>query len=146
MEVGSDSGCDQVLRNLQKGFTTKHVRKLHTISDDVGIPDCHTFILGTEGETIDDVKRTIEFVVDLDPHSAIINLWFDDYEALDPDLRKPRMQLRKNIEHLLHDHKNDYPHWSIPVLGINFDQDLFVGLRRLGLQGPLWQHMRPSRP
>jgi len=51
MEVGSDSGCDDVLRSLRKGFTTAHIRQLHARAQDVGIADCHTFILGTEGET-----------------------------------------------------------------------------------------------
>jgi len=142
MEIGSDSGCDHVLERLKKGFTVEHIRRLHEICTVAGIPDCHTFILGTEGETIDDVRRTIDFIVDLDPYSAIIMVWVDDYETLDPGLRNRRMNLRNEIEALLLDHQNDYPQWSIPALGVNFDEDLFRRLRRTGLHGPLWQHLR----
>ena len=142
MEIGSDSGCDHVLERLRKGFTTEHIYRLHEICRTAGVPDCHTFILGTEGETMDDVRKTIEFIVKLDPYSAIIMIWVDDYESLDPALRKQRMKLRTEIETLLLEHKDDYPQWSIPALGINFDEGLFRSLRRSGRHGPLWQHMR----
>ncbi len=142
MEIGSDSGCDHVLEKLRKGFTVEHIHRLHEICRAAGIPDCHTFILGTEGETMDDVRQTIDFIVKLDPYSAIIMMWVDDYETLDPELRKQRMKLRAEIEALLLDHKDDYPHWSIPALGINFDETLFRSLRRTGRHGPLWQHLR----
>lgn len=72
-------------------------------------------------------------------------LWVDDYETLDPELRTKRMKLRTEIETLLLDRIKDYPHWSIPVLGINFDEDLFRRLRCIGLRGPIWQHLRGPR-
>ncbi len=142
MEIGSDSGCDHVLERLRKGFSVGHIHRLHEICRAVGIPDCHTFILGTEGETIDDVRQTIDFIAKLDPYAAIIMVWIDDYETLDPELRAKRMKLRTEIETLLIDRKKDYPHWSIPALGINFEEELFHRLRRIGLRGPIWQHLR----
>ncbi len=146
MEIGSDSGCDEVLDRLHKGFTTEHVRRLHRICVEAEIPDCHTFILGTEGESLDDVKRSLDFIVDLDPFSAIIMIWVDDYETLDPELRAKRQTLRRKIEELLVMHKADFPQWSIPALGINFSEDLFKTLRASGMHGPLWQHVRgPAR-
>lgn len=142
LEIGSDAGSDTVLGRLKKGFTTDHIRRLRDICAATGIPDCHSFVVGTTGETIDDVRRTVEFIADLDPHSAIINIWFDDYEALDPMLAQERRQLRTDIEALLREHRHDFPNWSIPSLGINFDEKLFAALRRTGLRGPLWQHLR----
>jgi len=91
---------------------------------------------------MDDVRQTIDFIVDLDPHSAIIMVWVDDYETLDPALRKARMKLRDNVNALLLDHQNDFPHWSMPGLGVNFDENLFRALRRTGRHGPIWQHLR----
>ncbi|MBW2714180.1 MAG: cobalamin-dependent protein [Deltaproteobacteria bacterium] len=132
MEVRSDPGCDHVLERLRKGFTTEHIRRMNKICTAAKIPDCHTFILGTEGETMDDVRQTIDFLVDLDPYSAIIMVWVDDYETLDPELRKQRMKLRAEIEKLLIEHQYDFPHWSIPALGINFDDELFRKLRSTG--------------
>ncbi len=142
MEIGSDSGVDEVLKRLRKGFTTDDIRRIHDLCKSAGIPDCHTFILGTRGETLDDVKRTLDFAVDLDPFSAIIMIWVDDYEALDPELRAERMKLRDDIKGLMLERKDQYPHWSIPPLAINFDARLFQRLRRHGMHGPLWQFVR----
>jgi radical SAM superfamily enzyme YgiQ (UPF0313 family) len=142
MEIGSDSGCDDVLVRLRKGFDTDRIRSLHDLCKAAGVPDCHTFILGTQGETLDHVKRTLDFVVELDPFSAILMIWVDDYEALDPQLRRARRALRAQIEELLVERAGEFPYWSIPPLGINFDRGMFRRLRRGGLHGPLWQHLR----
>lgn len=146
MEIGSDSGCDSVLQALKKGFTTKHVRDLHVICRDEGLPDCHTFILGTQGESLDDVKRTLDFIVELDPFAAILLIWIDDYETLDPDLRRHRLALREQIETILLERHGDFPYWSIPPLAVNFSRGLFRRLRRGGFHGPLWQHIRTAPP
>ena len=142
MEIGSDSGSERVLLNLKKGFTREHIRRLHAHCVAAGLPDCHTFILGTQGETLDDVHETLDFIVELDPYGAVLMIWVDDYEALDPKLRAERVALRREIEALLLARKDQYPHWSIPALGIHFDEKLFAYLRRKGRHGPLWQHAR----
>ena len=87
MEVGADSGSDKLLDTLGKGFTTKQIRALSSMAKDAGIPDCHTFLLGTPGETYDDVLRTLDFIVDLDPFGAILMAWVDR-------LRGPRSRAR----------------------------------------------------
>ena len=145
MEVGSDSGCDEVLQSLRKGFTTAHIRQLHATASDAGIADCHTFILGTQGETMEDVQQTLDFIVDLDPFAAIIMIWFDDLEALNDDYRAERQRLRESIRELLLNSARAFPHWSIPPLGINFDEAAFRLMREGGLKGPLWQYLRNRR-
>ena len=142
MEIGSDSGIDSVLARLNKGFTTEHIRKLHDLCTDTGIRDCHTFILGTEGETLDDVKQTVEFAIDLDPFAAIMMIWVDDLETMDPALQKQRTELRLQITQLLESYRDDMQHWCVPALGINYSDEFFARLRKMGLEGPLWQHVR----
>ncbi len=145
MEVGSDSGSDEILKQLHKGFTTEHIKKLNRICIQAGIPDCHTFILGTEGETLDDSKRTLEFLAELDPFGAIIMVWTDDYDSLNLAIREERLALRRQIEQLLLEQANDHPRWAMPGLGVNFSEDLFDRLRAAGMYGPLWQHLRGPR-
>ena len=142
MEVGSDSGSDRILKELRKGFTTKQIRDFNRLARAAKIPDCHTFLMGTPGETMDDVLRTLDFIVDLDPFGAILMAWVDDYEALDPELAKERRRLRDSVLSLLDEHKSDFPWWSIPSLGVNYDPALFDVLRKRGFHGPLWQHLR----
>ena len=143
MEIGSDSGCDEVLARLRKGFTTAQIRALHELCASAGIPDCHTFILGTRGETLDDVRRTLDFAVDLAPWSAIFMMWVDDREAVDPELRARHERQRAGIAEILLRYQEGHPNWSIPPLRVNFDEKLFRRLRRRGMHGPLWQHMLP---
>lgn len=142
MEVGSDSGSDEVLKRLRKGFTTQQIRDLHQRAVDHELPDCHTFLLGTPDESFDDVLRTLDFVVDLDPFSAILMAWVDDYEALDPVLAEERRTLRDRVLDLLEQNKREFSCWSIPSIGFNYDAHLFDVLRRSGCHGPLWQHLR----
>ena len=142
MEIGSDSGVDAVLERLRKGFTVEHIRNLHDICVRAGVPDCHTFILGTQGETLADSEQTLEFIQELDPFSAILMVWTDDYESLHPELREQRLALRSKINALLLAAKDQFPQWSMPGLGVNFSEDLFDRLRRAGMHGPLWQHVR----
>ena len=58
---------------------------------------------GTEGEAPEDVERSVEFIVSLDPFAAIVMIWIDDYEALDPELRKQRLKFPAQIEARLYD-------------------------------------------
>lgn len=146
MEVGADSGSDRVLERLRKGFDTAQIRRFHEIATAAGLPECHTFILGTPGEELDDVRRTLDFIVDLDPTSVIIMVWTDDAEALDPELAAQRRVLRETIFRVLDEHKDEFPWWSIPAIGVNYDPKLFDLLRRRGFHGPLWQHIRQMMP
>jgi hypothetical protein len=106
------------------------------------VADCHTFILGTLGETLDDARRTLDFAVELDPWSAIFMLWVDDHEAIDDELRAERNRARGRIAETLREYAACRPTWSVPSLRINFDERLFARLRRRGFHGPLWRHMR----
>ena len=99
-----------------------------------------------ESEDFDDVLKSLEFIVDLDPFSAILMAWVDDYEALDPELAKKRRALRDQIHQLLDDHKDEFSWWSIPALEVNYSPELFAALREHGLHGPLWQHLRGRAP
>jgi radical SAM superfamily enzyme YgiQ (UPF0313 family) len=146
MEVGADSGSDEILTRLRKGFSTEQIRNLHRLAAQTGIPDCHAFILGTPGETFDDVLRTLDFIVDLDPFSAILMAWVDDAEALDSEAAREREKLREAILKRLEEHKSEFPWWSIPALGVNYDAKLFDLLRANGYDGPLWRHIRGLVP
>jgi hypothetical protein len=113
------------------------------------VPDCHTFLLGTPGETLDHVKRTIDFIIDIDPYAAVLMAYKDDYEVLDEVYAAKRQALRDEVLGLLDEQRQVFPRWIIPALGVNFNERLFGLLRRRGLRGPLWQHIKeigPQRP
>ena len=141
MEIGSDSGCDEVLDRLKKGFHTDKIRRLSTIAKAHGIKDCHSFILGTTGETQDHVERTLDFVEELEPFAALMLVWVDDREVVDPQLALERRRFRDKIYARIAHRAAHQPRWVVPRLGIRFDQRMFNVLRSLGLRGPLWQYL-----
>jgi radical SAM superfamily enzyme YgiQ (UPF0313 family) len=141
VEIGSDSGCDDVLQALKKGFDVSSIRRMHEVAKRAGLKDCHSFMLGTPGETLEHVQRTLDFNDDLEPFCAIIMTWVDDHEAVDPELAAERIALRNEIGALLERTAPQRPRWIVPGLAINFNHKLFAMLRRMGLSGPLWQHL-----
>jgi radical SAM superfamily enzyme YgiQ (UPF0313 family) len=141
VEIGSDSGSDEILDRLKKGFHVDRIRAIHELCTEAGIPDCHTFILGTMGESLADVRATLDFCRDLDPYAAILMIWTDDYEALEPPLAAERRGFRDEIVELLQAKEREFPRWIIPALGTNFDARLFAFLRRRGCHGPLWRYI-----
>ncbi len=145
MEVGSDSGSDDVLDRLRKGFRTDDVRRMSRVARDAGIKDCHTFILGTPGETLDEVRRTLDFLDALDPFAAILMVWNDERESLDPDLRAARADLRARVLELVGEEARARPHWVVPALGLRFRARTLALLRRRRVTGPLWQLLRAGR-
>jgi radical SAM superfamily enzyme YgiQ (UPF0313 family) len=141
MEIGSDSGCDEVLDRLRKGFRTDKIRRLSRIAKAHGLKDCHSFILGTRGETLDDVERTLDFVEELDPFAALMLVWVEDREVVDARSERERRAFRDEIYARIGARAARQPRWSVPRLGIRFDPQTFAVLRRAGLRGPLWQHL-----
>jgi radical SAM superfamily enzyme YgiQ (UPF0313 family) len=142
VEIGSDSGTDAGLNRLRKGFTTEHIRATSRTCIAAGIKDCHTFILGTRDETLDDVRRSLDFIEELDPYSAILMAYKDDHEAVDAELAARLGAFRNQVLDLLLERARHRMRWIVPSVGLRFNQRLFDRLRKLGMRGPLWQHAR----
>ncbi len=141
VEIGSDSGCDEVLDRLRKGFRTDKIRRLAQICRTHALKDCHSFILGTRGETLDDVDRSLDFVEELGPFAALMLVWVEDREVVDAGTERDRRAFRDAIYARLAERASRQPRWSVPRLGIRFDPRSFAVLRKFGLRGPLWQHL-----
>lgn len=142
IEIGSDSGVDRVLARLRKGFDTRRIRAASRIAKDAGLKDCHTFILGTTSETIDEVHQTLDFIVDLDPYCAILGVWVDDLDALAPEAATERSRFQQTVKDEIMKRRDGFPHWVVPSLKISFDEKYFAFLRNRGVKGPLWQRIR----
>lgn len=141
MEVGSDSGCDDVLDLLRKGFHTGEIQRLSSIARAHGLKDCHSFILGTTGETLGHVERTLDFAEDLDPFAAVMLVWVEDSEVLDTSAQLERRRFRDAVYERIGRRAAAHPRWVVPRLGLRFNPRAFAVLRKYGLRGPLWQHL-----
>lgn len=143
-EIGSDSGCDEVLDRLRKGFRTGQIRNLASIARQTGLKDCHSFILGTRGETLDEVRRTLDFIEELEPFAAVLLVWVEDSETMDATAASGRREFRDAVYELIGRRAASKPRWIVPKLGLRFDPRAFRVLRKSGLRGPLWQHIDRS--
>lgn len=143
VEIGSDAGTDEGLQRLRKGFTTEKIRQTTRTCRQAGIKDCHTFILGTRGETLDDVERSLDFIEDLDPYSAVLMAFKDDREAVDLELAAKLGEFRAKVLAAIEKRAAPRTRWVVPSLGLRFNNRLFSALRRSGVRGPLWQHTAP---
>ena len=145
MEVGSDSGSNVILKRLRKGFTTQRIETMHQLSNARGLKDCHTFILGTPGETIEDVQDTLRFVDRLDPFAAVFMIWSDDGALVSSKKEKDKVSLREKILTELRSAAETHSTWVVPEVGLHFDRAVFKRLRKLSFYGPLWQYIRLSK-
>ena len=144
IEIGSDGGTDDALRRLGKGFGTASILRAHEVARGAGLKDCHTFVLGAPGDSLDDVRGALELIAALDADAAILMLWHDEREALDASLAARAHERRARILELVAAAAACQPRWVIPALGRHFDASRLRRLRRRGLRGPLWQHLRDA--
>lgn len=69
---GIEAGDDKSLKTLRKGATVEMARRAVKMTKDAGIEVLAFFIIGIPGQTKDDVKKTIDFAIEIDPDFIII--------------------------------------------------------------------------
>jgi len=72
--VGYESGNDQILHNIRKGLRTDIARRFTADCRKLGVTIHGTFILGLPGETPETIRETIQFAVDINPHTIQVSL------------------------------------------------------------------------
>jgi hopanoid biosynthesis associated radical SAM protein HpnJ len=72
--VGYESGDDAILHNIKKGLRTDIARRFTQDCRKLGIVIHGTFILGLPGETRETIEKTIQFAVQINPHTVQVSL------------------------------------------------------------------------
>lgn len=72
--VGYESGDDGILRNIKKGLRTDIARRFTEDCRKLGIVIHGTFILGLPGETRETIEQTIQYAIDINPHTIQVSL------------------------------------------------------------------------
>lgn len=65
IQFGIESGCPDILRRLRKGVTVEQIRNAFHLAHDIGYYCIGSFIIGHPWDTMDTMKRTLDFVLDL---------------------------------------------------------------------------------
>jgi hopanoid biosynthesis associated radical SAM protein HpnJ len=72
--VGYESGNQQILHNIKKGMRTDVARRFTQDCHELGIMIHGTFIMGLPGETRETIEETIQFALDINPHTIQVSL------------------------------------------------------------------------
>lgn len=62
--AGIESGSDKILKLMRKRSTNEQIRKFFRGTRAAGLPCNGTFMVGNEGETEEDIKKTIDMVIE----------------------------------------------------------------------------------
>jgi radical SAM superfamily enzyme YgiQ (UPF0313 family) len=74
IHYGVEAGSDRVLKVLKKGTTVERIKNVIKMTKEVGIDTLGYFIIGSPTETAEDIKRTIDFAIELDPDYVHITI------------------------------------------------------------------------
>ena len=74
LEMGVESGDDEILANINKGITVEVVKRAISIIKQAGISLGTYYILGHPGETVKSVKKTVKLAAELNTDSIAVGL------------------------------------------------------------------------
>jgi radical SAM superfamily enzyme YgiQ (UPF0313 family) len=75
IKVGIESGSQAGLDRMNKGITLDQARQAARMLHRCGIHWTGYFLIGTPGETLDDLYRTLDFMYEIRPHFASIGVY-----------------------------------------------------------------------
>jgi len=160
LEFGSDAANKTMLVNLDKNFTVNDLSEVSAICKKSGLPFCHNLLLGGPGETMETVHQTLHAITNMSPTAVIcmigirvfpktrLSLIAMEEGMIGPeeDFLNPVFYLSPAIENeilpFIEGFSKENPTWIFPGLNINITVELQKKLRRFGIKGPLWEHMK----
>ncbi len=163
MEFGSDAAEQTMLQSLGKDFTVQAMVQASQICRQVGMPFCHSLLLGGPGETMETIRATLDTVDAMSPTAVICMIGIRVFPQtrlahiaqaegmIEPneDFLKPVFYLsppvKDEILPLVETFAKDHPNWIFPGMKINMNTELQHKLRRFGVKGPLWEYMGRGR-
>lgn len=140
-EIGTDTGTPRVLDRLKKPFDLDDVRRVRASFVRHGIADTHSFVLGAEGETVEEAEGTLAFVRELDPDVAVFVVFMEDREERSPH----RAAHHQALLDLLAREAPKHAGWVVPELGIRFGEKVRRIVATQKLRGPAWVHLARAR-
>ncbi|MFQ5835151.1 MAG: B12-binding domain-containing radical SAM protein [bacterium] len=67
IQFGVESGTQEILKAMNKRITLEQVERAFRAAKKVGLTTYADFMIGYPGEDLDQIKRTIDFAIELDP-------------------------------------------------------------------------------
>ncbi len=163
VEFGTDSGSVPVLARLGKDFTPKDIRQATFYAQEAGLEVCHSLSLGAPGETEETLEETFRLMEEISPTAVIAMVGLRVFpgtglarQAVAEGLLSPATDfldpvfyiapgVRDRVVEIARRRSSLHPNWILPGLSINVSLRLQSKLRKIGVKGPLWEHMKIMR-
>ena len=160
LEFGSDAANETMLINMGKNFTIHDLKNASNTCRKSGISFCHSLLLGGPGETMETVNQTFEAILEMSPTATIcmigirifpktkLSVIAEGEGMIDPkeDFLRPAFYISPSIKEdilpFVDKFSKTHQTWIFPGLNININVELQKKLRRFGIKGPLWEHMK----
>ena len=160
VEFGTDAANEKMLKKMGKDFTVDDLKSASSICRKADMPFCHSVLFGGPGETMETVQQTLDTINEMSPTAAIAMLGIRIFSRTrlaatarkegiispDEDFLKPVFYLSPAIENkilpYIKNFARSHTNWIFPGLNINISTELQRKLRRFGIKGPLWEHMK----
>jgi hypothetical protein len=71
VDFGTDSGSEELLRSLKKGFHVDDIVNASRACRNAGIEFCHSLLFGAPGENLATIQETVELMDMLNPKAVI---------------------------------------------------------------------------
>jgi radical SAM superfamily enzyme YgiQ (UPF0313 family) len=159
-EFGSDSGSEQMLRNLGKSFGAGEIRDASALCRDFGVDFAHYILFGGPGETKETVLESFALMDEVAPTAVIGMTGIRIYPgtalqrlAVEEGVITPETSLlaplfylspavRDSLCDLVTAEAMKRKNWVVPGLEINMSDAMMTALRQFPVKGPLWKLMK----
>lgn len=115
---GAESGSQRVLNLMKKGITLKQIKDAVKVAKNLNLQTVTSFMFGYPGETLDEMNKTIDFSIKLDPdycqysiltpfpgtpiyyklkRKGLINENWEEYTVLNPVIKYEKLGLSKKL-------------------------------------------------
>ena len=164
VEFGADSADDGVLARLEKGFNVNHLINASRACRDAGLGFCHGLLLGSPGETLDTMRRTLDAVEEMGPRAVVAMLGVRVLPrtrllriAVEEGVLKggrvglepvfyfsPGLDKDGALEYLA-GYAKERANFIMPGTNLRMTEKIRRTLRAHGFMGPLWESLRVKR-
>lgn len=130
VKVGVESGSEDVLRRMNKGTTLDQIRQTAQWLRRAGIYWTAYFLIGTPGETPEDIYRTLDFMYEIKPDFASLGVYetFPGPPMFDEGVRRGLVKPDMTLEEFYTILPNDYYKADSRRQTDTMDQERFVTL------------------
>jgi len=163
VEFGVDSGADEVLDALNKGFSAGDIETASEAARRAGLLQCHTLLLGGPGETEATLRKTADLMDRIGQDAVIVMSGIRIYPGTlmarfaEKEGRSPEswngfnaasyvsLQVSHMLSGWIRRETKARGHWIAPEIGIRYSEKLQRNFRKRGVRGPLWEQISKWR-